>query len=106
VTVTAQCLADGALTGSQATYYTAAALTTAIIKAATLTNNTGAPVAVSVWLNPRTSGTDRPVIDTRTLSDEESYPCPELINHVIEAGGTLDALGLNVVLYVSGVEIV
>ena len=104
--VTAKSLADSALTGTQATYYTVPALTAAIIKAASVTNNTGGAVDLSVWLNPRTSGTDRVLIDTHTVADEETYTCPELVNQVLEAGGTLEALGLNLVLYVSGVEIV
>lgn len=104
--VTAQVLANGVLTGSQAEYYACPAGTTAVLKAATITNNTGGAVDVSVWLNPITAGTDRLLIDSHTLADEETYLCPELINQVLEAGGTIDALGLNCILYVSGVEIV
>lgn len=104
--VTAQVFAEGVLTGSQAEYYACPAGTTAIIHAATLTNGSGGVVACSVWLNPRSGGTDRLLIDTHALADAESYACPELINQVLEAGGTIDALGDGVTLYVSGAEVV
>jgi hypothetical protein len=40
-----------------------------------------------------------------SLATNVSYTCPELVNQVIEAGGSLQALGLNVTLVASGVEI-
>jgi len=104
--ITAKVLAQAVLTASQAEYYAAPTGTTAIIHAAVLCNTTGGAVDCTVWLNPASAGTDRVLIDTRTLADEESYICPELVNQVLAAGGTIDALGLNVTLYVSGVEIV
>lgn len=103
---TAQVFAQGVLTGSQAEYYACPTGTTAIIKAAALINATGGAVDVTVWLNPVGGGTDRVLIDTHTVADEETYLCPELINQVLEAGGTIDALGNGVTIYVSGVEIV
>jgi len=104
--VTAKVLAQGVLTGSQAEYYACPTGTTAIVHSAVLCNTTGGAVDCSVWLNPASGGTDRVLIDTHTIADEETYLCPELINQVLEAGGTLDALGNGVTLYVSGVEVV
>lgn len=99
-------LADAVLTASAVTYYTAPTATKAIIKAATLCNNSGGAVNVTLTLNPRTGGTARTLIDNRSIADQETYLCPELINQVVEAGGVIQAQGLNVELMISGVEIV
>jgi len=99
-------LADGALTASLVTQYTAPANTKAIIKAASLCNTSGGAVLVTLTLNPRTAGSARTLIDNRSVADEETYNCPEVINHVLEAGGVIQASGLNVLFVMSGVEIV
>lgn len=106
MSTTVKNIADAVLTGSLAAVYTVPTGTRAVIRAAVLTNTTGAPVDATVDINPRTSGTARVVIDSRTLADEESYLCPELINQVLEAGGVLRASGNGVTLMVSGAEIV
>lgn len=104
--ITAKNLSAGVLTGSLATVYTVPDNTTAIIKSAVLTNATGGAVNCNVWINPRSGGTDRQVIDTRAVGDTKSDLCAEIINQVIEAGGLLRADGLDVTFVVSGVEIV
>lgn len=109
MTTTAKRLVSGSqLTGSAATYYTAPSLTRARIQSASLVNTTGGAVACTVHLVPSggTADATNTIISARTVADDETYPCPDLINHVIEAGGTIQALGLNVTLVVSGVEII
>lgn len=106
MSINAKNLGDAVLTGSLAAVYTAPSSTRAIVKQAALCNTTGSPVDVTVDVNPRSGGTARVLIDTRTLADEETYTCPELINLVVEAGGVVRASGLNVTMMLSGVEIV
>lgn len=109
MTVTARRLVPGSqLTGAAAAYYTAPTNTRAVIKAATLTNTTAGAVAVTVYLVPSggSAGATNVLISALNLAAGAAYACPELINQVIEAGGSLQAFGLNVTLVASGVEIV
>ena len=89
---------DGTLlTGSAATYGTAVpALTTRIIRSMMLYNGTAAPVACHVHLiasGGTASDTNRIIL--RTLQVEETYTCPEAIGQGLNAGGFVQALGLN-----------
>lgn len=88
---------DGAqLTGAAVTQGTVVpALTKRIIKAATLTNTTGAPVAATVYMVPEghAAGADNTVVPTRAIAPGESYPCPEMINQGLNAGGFIQAAG-------------
>lgn len=109
MTTTVKRLVSGSqLTGSAATYYTAGTLTKAVIKSAQLTNTTAGAVACTVYVVPSggTAGATNTLISARSIAVGETYNCPELINQVLEAGGFIQALGLNVTLTVSGVEIV
>jgi hypothetical protein len=73
-------------------------LTKRVIRAATLTNTTGAAVAATVYLVPSAGApaAGNTLISARTLAPGESYPCPELINQGLNAGGSVQALGLGV----------
>ena len=109
MTTTAKRLVSGSqLTGSAATYYTAPTLTKAVIKSAQLTNTTAGAVACTVYLIPSggTAGATNTFISARSIAVGETYNCPELVNAVLEAGGFIQSLGLNVTLTVSGIEIV
>lgn len=109
MTTTAKRLVPGsALTGSAATYYTAPTLTRAVTKSAQLTNTTAGAVACTVYIVPSggAAGATNTVISARSVAAGETYNCPEMINQVIEAGGTIQALGNGVTLTVSGIEIV
>lgn len=109
MTTTAKRLVPGSqLTASVATYYTAPTKTRAVIRSAQLVNTTGGAVAVTVYAVPSgaSAGAANTLISARAVAAGESYSCPELVNTVLEEGGTLQALGLNVTLVVSGVEIV
>jgi hypothetical protein len=105
VATIAKNLFSGLGTASLANTYVAPANTKAIIKAATLCNDTGATVACTVKIIAASGGTARTVVDERSLVDKETYLCPELINLVLEAGGSIQILGLNVAFVLSGVEV-
>lgn len=109
MTTTAKRLVPGsALTGAAATYYTAPALTRAVTRSAQLTNTTAGVVACTVYVVPSggTAGATNTVISARSIAAGETYNCPELVNQVVETGGTIQALGNGVTLTVSGIEIV
>lgn len=109
MTTTAKRMVNGsALTASAATYYTAPTATRAIIKSAAIVNTTAAAVQATVYLVPSggTAGATNAVINLRSLAPNETYSCPELINHVIEPAGSIQAFGDGLTLVVSGAEIV
>lgn len=90
---------DGAvLTGSLAKQGTdVPALTQRIITAAALVNTTGGPVAATVNLAPiGGAAAGNTLISARTIGAGESYPCPELINQGVNAGGAVWASGAGV----------
>lgn len=95
---TAIYILDGALmTGAAATYGTVVPLLTKrVIRSMSLYNGTAAPVQVEVHLiaaSGTASDTNRVIL--RTLGVEETYLCPEVINEGLNAGGFVQALGLN-----------
>ena len=100
------CLADLLLAAGEATIFTGPAGIKTVIRQATFCNNTAGVVALTVKLNPRTAGTARTIVSARNVAAGETYLCPELVNQVIEAGGLLRAFGLDIVAYISGVEVV
>lgn len=71
------------------------ALTTRIIKAATLTNTTAVPIQATVYFVPDAGapGPGNTFISELPIAAHESYPCPELINQGLNVGGTVWALG-------------
>lgn len=89
---------DGALLTAAAAIQgvAVAQLTRRIIRAATLTNTTAAPVAATVYMVPVGGVADasNTMISARTIAPGESYPCPELVNQGLNAGGSVQALGL------------
>lgn len=101
---------DGAqLTGAAATYGSAVpALTKRVIKSAQLCNTTAAPVACTVYIVPSggTAGASNTYVSARTIAAGETYNCPELVGQGINAGGFVQALGLNVTFKYTAVDIV
>lgn len=109
MTITAKRFAAGSqLTAAATTYYTAPANTKAVVKQAELVNTTGAAVTCTVYVIPSGGAANaaNTVISARSIAPGEAYPCPELVNQVLEAGGFIQALGLNVSFNASGIEIV
>jgi hypothetical protein len=66
----------------------------AIIDKFTVTNTSLANATISVNLvrNTTTAGADNLIIDARTIAPDETYTCPELIGHVLEAGDFISTL--------------
>lgn len=78
------------LTASLATYYTAPALSNAILKNLTFCNTTAGAVAVSVTIGGKY------VWKAKTLLAGETKECVEAINQVLPAAGIIQASGLDV----------
>jgi len=94
---------------AQTAQYTATAVN-AIIDKFTVTNTSANNVAMSVNLVRvlTTAGADNLVIDARTIAPDETYTCPELIGHVLEAGdfiSTLASAATSLTIRCSGREI-
>lgn len=98
----------GALTAAAATQGTIVpALTKRIIKAATITNTTGAPIAATIYLVPfgGAAGATNTYISARSIGINESYPCPELINQGLNAGAFVQGLGNGLTFKYTAVDI-
>jgi hypothetical protein len=78
---------------SQTAQYTATAVK-AIIDKFTVTNTSAGNVTLSVNLVTvlGTAGDSNLVLDARTIVPNETYTCPELVGHVLEAGGFISTL--------------
>jgi hypothetical protein len=95
-----------ALTAAAATYYTTPANARAIIRRMVLYNPTASPVACSVYLVASGgSAAATNLVKAPTLAAGESMTITEAEGQVLEAGGTIQALGLGVTLVASGVEV-
>jgi hypothetical protein len=82
----------------------------AIIDKFTVTNTSAGNETISVNLvtSGGTAGADNLIIDTRTIAPDETYTCPELVGHVLEAGGfisTLASAGASLTIRCSGREV-
>ena len=66
----------------------------AIIDKFTVTNTSAGNVAISVNLvtSGGSAGASNLIIDARTIAPDETYTCPELVGHVLEAGGFISTL--------------
>ena len=78
---------------TQTTQYTASNCKT-IIDKFTVTNTSASNVTISVNLVTvsGTAGASNLIIDARTVAPDETYTCPELVGHVLEAGGFISTL--------------
>lgn len=106
-TIAKRLVAGSQLTAAAATYYTAPAATKAVVKNANVCNSTAGAVNLSVHLVPQGGVADATniLISARPVAAGAVDRCPELVNQVLEAGGTIQALGLALTLVASGVEI-
>lgn len=108
MTISARALVGSStLTAAAVAYYTTPLATTAVIKSATACNTTGGAVSLTVHLVPNAgaAGVSNTVISARSLAAGASDNCAELINKVLPAGASIQALGLALTLVVGGVEI-
>ena len=82
----------------------------AIIDKFTVTNTSAGNETISINLvtSGGTAGADNLVIDARTIAPDETYTCPELVGHVLDAGGfisTLASAATSLTIRCSGREI-
>lgn len=99
------------LTVAAATYYTAPANTKTVIKRLTFCNTSANAVTVTLYLVPSAgaAGDANTIAKTKTMFGGETWSCPDAEGHVLEAGGTIQALasaGTSITILGSGVEIV
>jgi hypothetical protein len=78
---------------AETTQYTTPAGTRTIIDKFTAYNTTGAPVLLTVRLvaNAGTAGATNAVV-AKSLAAGEAYTFPEVVGHVLEAGGFISTL--------------
>lgn len=110
--ITAKSLVNGVnLTDSAATYYTTPASTKAVIKKATFVNDHNIVVTVTINLVPSagSAGYANQITKTKSLAAGESWSCPDVENHVLEAGGFISmvaSVASKIGVRISGYEIV
>lgn len=94
-----------ALTGGAASYYTAPALTSGAIHAASGNNPTAGAVTVNVYKVPTGSAADGTTkLVSKTVQAGKTIQFPELVNHKLEPGTQIFADGNGCTLNVSGIE--
>ena len=70
----------------------------------TIHNPTAAPINIKIHYVPQSGTPDASnQVLSRTLQEGESYPCPELVNHTLSAGMSIQGMGDGAVIVVSGV---
>lgn len=99
------------LTTSAATYYTAPANTTTVLKKLTITNTSSGAVTVTIYLVPSggSAGAASEVTPAKSIAAGAVYEAYEAENHVLMTGDTLQALAsaaTSLTLQASGIEIV
>jgi len=82
------------LTALAATYYTAPINTRAIIKRATFCNDDAGVVTVTINLVPSggAAAYDNRITKDKSLAAGETWTCPDIENHILEAGGFISML--------------
>jgi len=104
MTITVQVLLSGTqVLAPQTTQYTVPASTKVIIDKCTATNTTGAAATLSINLVPAAgaAGAANLVLSAKSLAAGETYTCPEVVGHVLNAAdfvstlsGTANAISL------------
>ncbi len=82
----------------------------AIIDKFTVTNTSAGNETISINLvtSGGTAGAANLIVDARTIAPDETYTCPELVGHVLDAGGfisTLASAATSLTIRCSGREI-
>jgi hypothetical protein len=95
------------LTGTSVSLYTAPALASGTIQAATVYNSTGAAIQVNIYKVPPGLAADATtMICTRSVPAGAVVQANEAINHKLQSGTQIFASGAGLTLNVSGVEYV
>ncbi len=82
-------IASAQLTNASALQYTATNVRT-IIDKFTLCNTTGGAVTATVYFGVASAGDT--AISARSIAAGETYTCPEMVGHILNAGDTIYAL--------------
>lgn len=93
--VVAQRIIEGSVLGtSVATYFTSPTNVKTLIKKLTFTNTSANAVKVTVYLVPPSGSAQDSncVRKERIIAVNETYECYEAENHLLEAGGSIQAL--------------
>jgi len=100
-----QIISGSQMTAAAVTYYTAAQQT--IVQSMDLCNTTVGAVACTVYIVPLGGPTNATttIISARSIAAGETYTCPEAVGMVVEVGGLIRGLGLNVTIIASGVKV-
>lgn len=98
------------LTASAAAYYTAPANTRCVVKRLSFTNTTAPAVTVTVYLvaSGGSPAATNIIASAHVVAGGETWDCASAEGHVIEAGGTIQALASAVTAITiigSGVEV-
>lgn len=98
------------LTSPQALGATATAIYTvedgvsAQVMGCTIHNPTAVAISVKIHYVAKSSTANASnQVLAKTLQENESYPCPELVNHTLATGMTIQGVGDGAVIVVSGV---
>lgn len=84
--------------------YTVADGLSAQVMGCTIHNPTSAPINVKIhYVNQSGAPDASNQVLSRTLQESESYLCPELVNHTLSSGMSLQGVGDGAVIVVSGV---
>ena len=93
--ITPKSMVDGTnLTDAAATYYTVPTGTRAIVKKATFCNDDATPVTVTINLVPSggAAAYGNRITKEKNLAAGETWSCPDIENHVLEASGFISML--------------
>lgn len=99
------------LTTSAATYYTAPANTTTIIKKVTITNTSSGAVTVTIYLVPSggSAGAANTITSAKSIAAGATYEAYEVENQVLMTSDSIQALAsaaTSLTLQASGIEVV
>ena len=93
-----------ALTATATSLYNVESGVSAQVMGCTISNPNAAAVTVKLHYVDDSGVPDATnQVLTRTLQENESYPCPELVNHTLSAGMSIQGVGDGAVIVVSGV---
>lgn len=96
--------APKALTATASSVYLVESGVSAQVMGCTIHNPTAAAVSVKIHYVGKSGSADATnQVLAKTLQENESYPCPELVNHTLTSGMTVQAAGDGAVIVISGV---
>ena len=104
-------MVDGVpITNAAVTYYTVPAATRGLIKKATFTNDDTTPVTISINVarSGEAVGYANAISKTKTLAAGETWSCPDVENHIMEASGFISMVAsvtLKIGCRITGFEI-